>query len=146
MAAFTENQEALVNSSWEAFKAKLPHHSVVFFTAVLEKAPEAKDKFSFLANGVDANNTKLTAHAEKLFGMVRDAAIQLRTKGAVVAEASLGSVHTQKGVSDAHFAVLKEAFLKTIKEAVGDKWSDDLSKAWEVAYDQMAAAIKKAMK
>jgi len=40
--------------------------------------------------------------------------------------------------------VVKEALLKTIKEAVGDKWSDELSSAWEVAYDELAAAIKKA--
>jgi len=40
--------------------------------------------------------------------------------------------------------VVKEALLKTIKAAVGDKWSDELSRAWEVAYDELAAAIKKA--
>ena len=31
-----------------------------------------------------------------------------------------------------------------IKKTVGDKWSDELSSAWEVAYDELAAAIKKA--
>jgi len=41
--------------------------------------------------------------------------------------------------------VVKEALLKTIKEAVGDKWNEELSNAWEIAYDEMAAAIKKAM-
>lgn len=42
--------------------------------------------------------------------------------------------------------MVKEALLKTIKEAVGDKWSEELSNAWEVAYDELAAAIKKAMR
>jgi len=41
--------------------------------------------------------------------------------------------------------VVKEALLKTIKESSGDKWSDELSTAWEVAYDALATAIKKAM-
>jgi hemoglobin-like flavoprotein len=41
--------------------------------------------------------------------------------------------------------VVKEALLKTIKEAVGDKWSEELSTSWEVAYDGLASAIKKAM-
>lgn len=40
--------------------------------------------------------------------------------------------------------VVKEAVLTTIKAAVGDKWSDELSTALEVAYDELAAAIKKA--
>ncbi|RDX62804.1 hypothetical protein CR513_58826, partial [Mucuna pruriens] len=69
MGGFTEKQEALVNSSWEAFKTNIPQHSVVFYTAILEKAPEAKNLFSFLANGVDPNNPALTGHAEKLFGL-----------------------------------------------------------------------------
>ncbi|RDX62803.1 hypothetical protein CR513_58825 [Mucuna pruriens] len=144
MGGFTEKQEALVNSSWEAFKANLPQHSVVFYTAILEKAPEAKNLFSFLANGVDPNNPALTGHAEKLFGLTRASAVQLRAKGVVVVDAALGSIHAQKSVNDAQFLVVKEAVLKTIKVAVGDKWSDELSIAWEVAYDELAAAIKKA--
>ncbi|XP_020222838.1 leghemoglobin [Cajanus cajan] len=144
MGGFTEKQEALVNSSYEAFKANIPKHSVVFYTSILEKAPVAKTLFSFLANGVDPNTPNLTGHAEKLFALTRDSAIQLRAKGVVVADAALGSIHAQKGVTDAQFVVVKEALLKTIKEAVGDKWSDELSNAWEVAYDELAAAIKKA--
>lgn len=40
--------------------------------------------------------------------------------------------------------MVKEALVKTLKEAVGAKWSDELSGAVEVAYDELAAAIKKA--
>ncbi|KAK7391509.1 hypothetical protein VNO78_19925 [Psophocarpus tetragonolobus] len=145
MVTFTEKQEALVNSSFDVFKANLPQNSVVFFNSILEKEPAAKNMFSFLANGVDPNNPKLAAHAEKLFGLVRDSAGQLRAKGIVVAGTSLGSVHSQKGVTDPQFAVVKEALLKTIKAAVGDKWNEELSNAWEVAYDEMAGAIKKGM-
>ncbi|QCE07819.1 leghemoglobin C2-like [Vigna unguiculata] len=145
MGAFTEKQEELVNSSWEAFKGNLPQNSATFFKLVLEKEPGAKDLFSFLGNGVDPSNPKMAAHAEKLFGTVRDAAVQLKTKGEVVAEAKLGSVHTEKKVTDPQFAVIKEAVLKTIKEAVGDKWNQEMNDAWEQAYDAMAAAIKKTM-
>jgi len=41
--------------------------------------------------------------------------------------------------------VVKEALLKTIKEVVGDKWSEEFSVAWETAYDELAYAIKKTM-
>lgn len=40
---------------------------------------------------------------------------------------------------------MKEASLKTIKEAVGNKWSEELSNAWEIAYDGLAVAIMKEM-
>nr|ABB13622.1 leghemoglobin [Astragalus sinicus] len=145
---FTEAQEVLVNSSWEAFKQNLPHNSILFYTFVLEKAPAAKDLFSFLKNsdGVPKNNPALQAHAEKVFGLVRDAAVQLRAKGTVtLGDASLGGVHVQKGVVDPHFVVVKEALLQTIKEVAGGSWSAELSAAWEAAYDGLAAEIKKAM-
>ena len=42
--------------------------------------------------------------------------------------------------------VVKQALLRTIEEASGDKWSEELKGAWSVAYDQLAAAIKAEMK
>jgi len=46
---------------------------------ILEKAPVAKDLFSFLANGVDPTNPKLTGHAEKLFGLVSISLLKLKS-------------------------------------------------------------------
>nr|QAX32721.1 leghemoglobin [Onobrychis viciifolia] len=145
---FTEKQETIVNSSWEAFKQNIPVYSVLFYTIILEKAPAAKDMFSFLKDsaGVPQDNPRLKAHAEKVFEMVHDSAVQLRANGEVtLTNATLGGVHVQKGVVGPHFEVVKEALLKTIKEVVGDKWSDELGTAWEIAYDGLANAIKKAM-
>lgn len=42
--------------------------------------------------------------------------------------------------------VVKQALLRTIEEASGDKWSEELKCAWSVAYDHLAAAIKAEMK
>nr|POF23435.1 non-symbiotic hemoglobin 2 [Quercus suber] len=41
--------------------------------------------------------------------------------------------------------VMKEALLRTIKEAVGESWSDEMGGAWGEAYDQLAATIKTQM-
>ncbi|GAU47134.1 hypothetical protein TSUD_247560 [Trifolium subterraneum] len=103
--------------------------------------------FSFLKNTAGVQDSpQLQAHALKVFGMVRDSAVQLRATGNVIlGDATLGAIHIQKGVVDPHFVVVKEALLKTIKEAAGDKWSEDLSTAWEVAYEGLATSIKKAM-
>ncbi|KAJ1435820.1 Leghemeoglobin, iron-binding site [Sesbania bispinosa] len=127
---FTDKQEALVNASYEAFKKNLPGYSVLFYSFILEKAPAAKACFSFLKDydGVPQNNPSLQAHAEKVFGLVRDSAAQLRATGTVVlADAGLGSIHVQKGVIDSHFVVVKEALLKTLKEAFGGIWSEEVS-------------------
>ncbi|XP_031250604.1 metalloendoproteinase 2-MMP-like [Pistacia vera] len=36
----------------------------------------------------------------------------------------------------------EKALLRTIKEGVGKKWSEDMGSAWSEAYDQLAAAIR----
>ncbi|KAL0452048.1 UNVERIFIED_CONTAM: Non-symbiotic hemoglobin 2 [Sesamum latifolium] len=41
--------------------------------------------------------------------------------------------------------VVKEALLRTVKEATGEKWSEEMNGAWAEAYDQLATAIKNEM-
>ena len=36
---------------------------------------------------------------------------------------------------------MKEALLKTIQEAAGEKWSEEMKNAWGEGYDHLAAAI-----
>ncbi|CAO2821448.1 unnamed protein product [Amaranthus hypochondriacus] len=152
MATFTEKEEALVKESWEIMKLNIPHYSLRFFTIILEIAPAAKDMFSFLRDSdeIPQNNPKLKAHAVKVFKMTCESAIQLREKGEVVVGETtlkyLGAVHLKNGVLDPHFQVVKQALLRTIEEASGDKWSEELKGAWSIAYDQLAAAIKAEMK
>ncbi|KAK9153839.1 hypothetical protein Sjap_001319 [Stephania japonica] len=152
MGGFTEEQEALVKTSWESMKQNVPELSLRFFSTILEIAPAAKGMFSFLKDSdeIPHNNPRLKAHAIKVFKMTCEAAIQLREKGEVVISENtlknLGSVHLKKGVIDPHFEVVKEALLRTIKEAVGEQWSEEMEKAWSEAYDQLAAAIKAEMK
>ncbi|KAI5648525.1 hypothetical protein M9H77_34530 [Catharanthus roseus] len=149
---FGEKEEALVKESWDFMKQNIPHLSLRFFTLILEIAPAAKGMFSFLkdTDEIPENNPKLKAHALKVFKMTCESAVQLREKGeVVVADASLkylGSVHLHKGVTEPHFEIVKEALVRTVKEAMGEKWSEEMKEAWGEAYDQLAAAIKAEMK
>ncbi|KAL1542351.1 Non-symbiotic hemoglobin 2, variant 2 [Salvia divinorum] len=108
--------------------------------------------FSFLkdTDEIPQNNPKLKAHAVKVFKMTCESAIQLHEKGEVVVADTtlkwLGSIHLQKGVIDPHFEVVKEALLRTVKEAMGEKCSEETSDAWADAYDHLATAIKNEMK
>ncbi|CAK7325352.1 unnamed protein product [Dovyalis caffra] len=108
--------------------------------------------FSFLKDSVELpqNNPKLKAHAVKVLKMTCESAIQLHEKGEVVVTETtlkyLGSVHLKKGVIEPHFEVVKEALLRTVKEALREKWNEEMGLAWGEAYDQLAAAIKAEMK
>lgn len=41
--------------------------------------------------------------------------------------------------------MVKEALLRTVKEALGEKWNEEVNGAWSEAYDQLASAIKSEM-
>ncbi|CAA2961956.1 non-symbiotic hemoglobin 2-like [Olea europaea var. sylvestris] len=149
---FSEKQESLVKESWEVMKQNVPELSLRFFTLILEIAPAAKNMFSFLQNTdeIPQNNPKFKAHAVKVFKMTCESAIQLREREKVVVADTtlkwLGAIHLQKGVINPHFEVVKEALLRTVKEAMGDKWSEEMNGAWAQAYDLLAIAIQDEMK
>ncbi|KAI3799654.1 hypothetical protein L1987_34953 [Smallanthus sonchifolius] len=149
---FSEKQEALVKESWEVMKQDIPALSLYLYTMILEISPEVKGLFSFLkdTDELPRNNPKLKSHAVKVFKMVCEAAIQLREQGEVVVPGStlkyLGSVHLQKGIVDAQFEVVKEALIRTVEKAMGEKCTEEMKDAWSEAYDQLAAAIKTEMK
>ncbi|KAI7749839.1 hypothetical protein M8C21_027504 [Ambrosia artemisiifolia] len=149
---FSERQETLVKESWAVMKEDIPNLSVYLYEMILEIAPEVRGLFSFLkdTNELPKNNPKLKSHAVKVFKMVCEAAIQLREKGEVVITGStlkyLGSVHLQKGIVDPQFEVVKEALIRTVEKAMGEKCSEEMKDAWREAYDHLAAAVKNEMK
>lgn len=42
--------------------------------------------------------------------------------------------------------MVKKALLRTVREAVGERWNEEMKGAWGEAYDQLATAIKAEMK
>ncbi|KAF6171573.1 hypothetical protein GIB67_018097 [Kingdonia uniflora] len=120
--------------------------------SIFEMAPVAKGMFSYLKDfdEIPQKDPRLKAHTVVLFKMTCEAAVQLREKGEVVVSENtlknLGSLHVKKGVIDPHFEVVKEALLRTIKETVGERWSEEMGSTWAEAYDQLAATIKPKMK
>ncbi|MED6197895.1 hypothetical protein PIB30_061113 [Stylosanthes scabra] len=150
--AFTAEQESLVVNSWNVLKNNSGDLGLKFFLKIFSAAPEAKPLFSYLKDSSVPleQNPKLKTHANLVFVMIGESAVQLRKAGKVTVGESnlkhLGSVHLKIGVQDAHFAVAKSAFLETIKEGVGEEWSAALSDAWGLAYDHLISAIKSEMK
>ncbi|CAH9077149.1 unnamed protein product [Cuscuta europaea] len=148
----SEKQEALVKDSWEVMKQNTSQLSLRFFTLILEIAPAAKEMFSFLKDSDDAlhrSNPKLKSHAVIVFKLTCESAVQLREKGVVVVGGTtlkhLGAVHLEKGLTAPHFEVVKEALLRTVEEAMGEKWSEEMKEAWGESYHHLAAAIKHEM-
>nr|AEQ39061.1 putative non-symbiotic hemoglobin class 1 [Wolffia arrhiza] len=148
---FTAEEEALVLKSWAAMKKNAGELGLKFFLKAFEIAPSAAKLFPFLRDSTVPleKNPKLKTHAMSVFVMTCESAAQLRKAGKVTVRDTtlrrLGAVHAKYGVVDEHFDVVRFALLETIKEAVPEMWSPEMKDAWRVAYDQLAAAIKKEM-
>ncbi|XP_078430480.1 hemoglobin 1 [Wolffia australiana] len=148
---FSAEQEALVVKSWSVMKKNAGELGLKFFLRAFEIAPSATKLFPFLRDSTVPleKNPKLKTHAMSVFIMTCESAAQLRKAGKVTVRDStlkkLGTVHAKYGVVDEHFDVVRFALLDTIKEAVPEMWCPEMKDAWRVAYDQLAAAIKKEM-
>ncbi|KAF3785160.1 hypothetical protein EJ110_NYTH28741 [Nymphaea thermarum] len=166
--SFSAEQEAMVKEAWELMKPNVQEHGLKMFSLnpltwfrrfcfngearVGNMLPEAAGMFYFLKdpNQIPQNNPQLRSHVVKVFTMTCESDAQLRQNGKVVPVGStlkkMGSIHLKKGVQESHFEVIKVAFLKVVKEAVGEKWSEEMGAAWAEAYDQLAAAFIAEMK
>eukprot|EP01018_Ginkgo_biloba_P032130 Gb_32168 [translate_table: standard] len=152
--AFSDEQEALVQNSWNVMKKNAGELGFKLFLMVFEIAPSAKRLFSFLRDSDVPihQNAKLKAHALVVFKMTCESAVLLRKNGRVALPEpesnfkDLGRLHLIYGVVDEHFDVVKYCLLKTIEEAVPEMWSPSMKSAWEEAYTQLAEAIKSEMK
>ncbi|KAK6271080.1 hypothetical protein POUND7_008178 [Theobroma cacao] len=120
--ASTEKQEALVKESWELLKQKIPELSLRFFTLDCTGCKE----YVFFSET-----------QRRYRRIIPSSRLML----------SRFSRCNQFPIFNSLFQVVKEALLRTIKEAIGEeKCSDEMSSAWGEAYDQLAAAIKAKMK
>ena len=55
----------------------------------------------------------------------------------------LGSSHVSNEVQVAHYAVVKQALLVTLGQALGDDFTDELRKEWDGAFDMVTEAKTK---
>ncbi|KAF3320446.1 Non-symbiotic hemoglobin [Carex littledalei] len=149
---FTEEKEALVLDSWNTMQSDVPNLGLKFFLRIFEIAPSTVGLFSFLRNADVPlhKNPKLKRHAMIVFSMTCDSATQLRRAGKVVVKETsiekLGNTHFKAGLMTEHFELTRYALLETIKEAVPYMWSPQMKNAWAEAFDNLAAAIREAMR
>lgn len=53
--------------------------------------------------------------------------------------------HAKKGVNVAFFPFLRQALIWALKETIGDKMTEDYTKAWDKVYNVISAEIVKAI-
>ncbi|CAI5982146.1 unnamed protein product [Closterium sp. NIES-64] len=129
----------------DSFKAKLqpdvPYHAMSLFINLFEIVPEAKALISMTKDytGPMRDNKALQEHATTVLKKVVNIATNLDNEKQVEmyrkSLATLGQRHIGYGVKLKHAAKLRDAFVITMADAMGDTWSGDVKAAWIAAYD-----------
>ncbi len=57
----------------------------------------------------------------------------------------LGARHVAYGATEAHFAVVKQALMVTLREVLGEAMTAEAEAAWSQTYDTMAASMVRGM-
>mmetsp|Transcript_32874 Transcript_32874/g.49604 ORF Transcript_32874/g.49604 Transcript_32874/m.49604 type:complete len:328 (-) Transcript_32874:31-1014(-) len=128
--------------SWAKVQAIENHKEVageLLFRRIFEIAPEAAGLFKFGEITEETyQSKKFLAHARGVIGMV-DAAIDLLKENDMTKLTSvlkgLGERHTKYGVVKAHYPVVGQALIDTLRKALGeDGFTNEVRKAWEGLY------------
>ncbi|CAI7765145.1 unnamed protein product [Closterium sp. NIES-53] len=137
----TEQVQLIKDSFAAKLQADVPHHSMSLFINLFEIVPEAKGLISMTKDytGPMRDNKALQEHATTVMKKVVHIATNLDNEKQVElfrkSLASLGQKHIGYGVKLKYAAKLRDAFVITLADGLGDMWSGDVKAAWVAAYD-----------
>lgn len=129
----------------------LSNQSVSFRTGtdrIFELAPTALNMYSFGPEFVGNEESlyqspKFKVHAKGVVSMLDKAVNMLGPdlEPALISLSALGGRHFEYGVLPAHYGIVGEALLCTLKTALGDKWTPRVENGWTIIYGMMSTAM-----
>jgi len=119
------HQIALVQSSWKEIKPLGPAAGELFYSKLFETAPSVRHMFK----------PDVKPQASKLIYMLDYVVIKLNHLDTLVDDVrKLAIRHVDYGAQPAHYQVVGQVLIATLKEAMGSKWNEELQQAWISAY------------
>lgn len=108
----------------------------LFYENLFQIAPAARALFP---DDLARQETKLAKMLNATVGLLN------RLDVLVPVLQDLGRRHIMYGAEDAHFDPVGAALLKTLEQALGDEWTEDVSAAWTKVYGTAQAVMTAAM-
>jgi hemoglobin-like flavoprotein len=128
----TPEQVALVQTSFAELKQDAPAVAERFYARLFELAPSVKAMFS-----TDTNDQASLFVTE--LGMI---VLSIAQYDEFVPRArALGARHVGFGVTYAHYDIARGALLDAFAEALGPRYTADVSEAWRLAWDLVAETM-----
>jgi hemoglobin-like flavoprotein len=144
-AALTEADIAVIEETWgKAAGLGVEAVGVLLFRQIFEIAPEALQLFSFKDEPDLYESPKLKSHASGVVTFVGKAVAglkDLKTLAPVLQE--LGMKHVGYGVVRAHYDVVGQALLRTLKLGLTEAYNDEVEASWKKLWAIVTDAMNK---
>lgn len=126
-------QSDLVRSSFALVQPIASQAAALFYVNLFEADPALRRLF---AGDMDQQGERLMSMIGAAVGMLdRPAALLPLLQ-------KLGARHAGYGVTDAHYATVGAALLKTLEQGLGDAFTADVREAWTVLYGVIASTMQ----
>ncbi|XP_018025170.1 uncharacterized protein LOC108680782 [Hyalella azteca] len=149
-AELTQEQKIIIKETWAIVKQNVERVGVIMFTNLFETHPDVQEVFLPL-RGMEKNalldNKKLRNHALRVMGFVEKAVGRLEEPAQLQALLeTCGRNHCGYGAALHHIDLVGPQLLEAIKPSLEDRWSPEISTAWTLLMDNIAYAMKAAMR
>ena len=148
----TDPSHKLVIDTWNRVKSKYKNYEMVagvlLFRNIFEAAPEAKELFDF-AKGKDDEeifrSIKFSLHSKKVIGAIDKVVGMLssRLEDLVIFLTDLGQFHATYGILPAHYSIVGEALINTLKSALSEEFTEKVKESWIGAYELISSTMIK---
>lgn len=126
----------IIRRTWRQVAPKGDDAARLFYKRLFQIDPSVEPLFA---------GTDMTAQRRKLMQTLGSAVIGLEDLDALVPIIQdMGRRHATYGVTDAHYDSVGEALIWTLKQGLGDAWSDDVQEAWTRIYRLIADTMQSA--
>jgi len=131
----TPAQITHVRTSFALVEPIAPQAAALFYDNLFTAAPELRPLFQ----------GNMAQQGERLMTMIGAAVSLLERPDALIpALRKLGARHVNYGVRDEHYATVGAALLKTLKQGLGEAYTDEVHTAWVALYGVVSHTMMEA--
>lgn len=124
----TQEQIQLVQQSWKKVMPVAKQAGLIFYSKLFEAAPGVRHLFK----------EDITEQANKLVTILGYVVVKLNDLEALLPEVRrLGVRHNSYGTEPAHYEVVGQCLIATLKEGLGSEWTAEVQDAWVTAYNTL---------
>lgn len=124
----TQQQVNLVQQSWGQVLPIAKQAGLLFYSKLFEAAPGVRPLFK----------PDISEQANKLVTILGYVVSKLNRMEELLPEVQkLGARHNSYGAEAAHYEVVGQCLIATLKEGLGDAWTPEVQNAWITAYNTL---------